>query len=700
MAAAFQLKTYVEVLANMFATAKTLLGADIDLNRGSFLRTIFEVCALQDADQYVQMARLLDLTSLDNAKGDDLDRKAQEYGSDIFTSLRRKAAKTSITDITVSDGAVLTVSRFLTNYAKGVTTFDVATGTGTGFPASGNVVLERGTEREEKVIFTRVGDTFTLLSPAQTQFAHKIGGEVLLVAVKSTLASGVLIGGSSATLATGTGAAWASSGSAIFERDTARREILTFTRVGDVLTLGGTFSFDHAADSDVTQATNGSDRTIALGTSVYAPATEGTRQVSFTTIEAGSLLDGDLTSDLIQVESDSVGLDTRVGSNTITQFGTAPFANAVVTNPLPATRGAEREEDDDYRFRIRDFIQSLSRATPLAIQTLTAGLRDESSNQEVAFTQVVEPVSPGESLLYISDGSTTFALDQEIFLGRDVIIGVAEDGDRRGRLSKYAPFAKVTNPVSSRTPRLFISNERGVATSVGVDFLEDTSKALTPGAFVGQYLKTDDDQFYEITANTAIRYTLDAGGATPSLGSYSVIDFTANPLEPDVDFAFNEATGDLELDETLALVENDSLVAADDNASPGVGAYTHTLGLGAYVQRKVNGDPTDFENFPGIRAAGTKVRVVAPTIVSPSFQIQVVADRGVSDAELAPIVTVLVVTYVNSLGIGENVVRSEIVRIVKSVTGVSDVAVVFPTNNVVVLSGQMARITEDYVTIL
>jgi hypothetical protein len=245
---------------------------------------------------------------------------------------------------------------------------------------------------------------------------------------------------------------------------------------------------------------------------------------------------------------------------------------------------------------------------------------------------------------------------------------------------------------------LFQSEERGSATSVGVNFLEDNTKSLTVNAYTGMYLKTDDDQFFEILSNTAIRYTLDAGGATPSLGSYAVIDLAADPLEPGVDYIFNESTGDLEL--VTALEEHDCLIAADDNASPGVGAYTYTEGLGATVQRAVNGDPADLETYPGLKATGTKILVLAPVVVSPTLQIRVVAAGGFSDADLEDAVQALVQTYVNSLGIGDNVILSEIIRLVKAIPGVADVVMVSPTSNVTVPQGQLARITDANVVVL
>ena len=185
---------------------------------------------------------------------------------------------------------------------------------------------------------------------------------------------------------------------------------------------------------------------------------------------------------------------------------------------------------------------------------------------------------------------------------------------------------------------------------------------------------------------------------TPSLGSYSVFNFGSAPLTPGVDFQFNEATGDVEL--TNPLLDHDGLVAAADGASLSVGAYTYSTGLAAYVQKSVNGDPTDFLNFPGVRAAGTKVVVQAPTIIAKSFVIKVVAARGFTDAVLTPSVLTAVQSYVNSLGIGDGPVLSEIVKLVKLLPGVADVIILSPSSNPSVPPGTLMRIGDTDIEVV
>lgn len=772
MAQAFRLKTQPEILLAMLMQARGELDAtgngDVSLDVGSVWRTFLEICAESDADQYIQIGKIPKLFSIFTAKGNDLDLRMVDYGSDVFSEMKRLPANTSISGIAVGDGTFTALS-FLTNdIDRNSTAFSVDFGDGAGYASSGAVVLEQGTTREETIIFTRIFDIFTVIFPLTgVANAHPQGGTVRAIAIRSFLQSALFIGNTSIILPTGTGSAWQLSGSVVIDQGTVSEEKKAFTRVGDTLTVAAV-TFGHPIGTSLIQSTFGSDRNISVGQICFVPATATSREIDFRVSQVGAkLLDGSFISNLITVESADVGVATRVGSNTITKWASPPFTGATVTNPIAATRGRNREEDSDYVQRAINVLQSLSNATPLATTTKISGVTDPITGAQVAFAQIVEPVSPGMSLLYITDGSSNFALSQSVFAGRDVLISDAEAGDRRGRLNQFGPFVVATALVS---PRLFVSFQRGTATAVGSNTLTDGTKTFGVNFYTGAFLKADDNTFYRITSNTGTTFTLAAGGATPSLGVYSVVDFgtfpqisstttavgvgtltdstqtmTVNahtgkwitasdgvswlvlsntatvftlqttavptpaagayrltsgnptPLVPGVDYLFNQTNGDVELVLSKALVVNDSLIAASDGSNPAVGAYTYTTGLGAYVQRLVNGDSTDFTTFPGIRADGTQVLVTAPITISNTFTLQVIAARGFSDSDIVPNVQVAVETYVNSLGIGENVLVSEIIRVVKSLVGVADVKLIDPTANITVPAGAIMRISASNV---
>jgi len=702
MTTALRFLTAPEVLANMFAHVKspTGLGSDADLLPGSATRTTLECAALSDAAIYVQMSRLLNLFSLDKCRGDDLDQRAVEIGSDILTFLRRRPAQTSVADIIVGNGTFLQNTTFSADVDYGSATFNVVNGA--GFPTSGALTISAGTANEEDLIYTRVGNVFAVVLSGLTSTvlrrSHAAGEPVVSVSIRTTLAALVNIGDTVAHLFTGTGAAWNASGVVIFDRNQGTQEKIAFTRSGDTLTLLTPAVFAHALGAVVIQGTDGTDHAIPTGAQPFVPPTVSSAQVNFTVTQAGTLFDGDFVSGLIPVQSVLVGSATRVGSNQITKWtGVGPFIGATVTNPASATRGVDREGDDDFRQRLKDFLQSLSRGTPLAITTFVKGLQDPDTGASVAFVQIVEPVLPGRSILYITDGTLAFSLAQQPFLGRDVIISDASAGDARGKLGTYGPPYNYSTsaPVA---PRLFssLNTVRGVSTSVGFNFLEDTAQTMTPNAFVGMWLKTVDNQFRQIASNTAVRFIFTTGDS-PSAGSYSVYDFTT-PLTPGTDFQFNQSTGDLEL--TTLLATHDGLVAASDGASPSLGAYMYSSGLAAFVQRSVNGDPADFNDFPGYRAAGTQVLVAVPTTQAFAFVILVVPARGFTVTQLTSSVQVAVETYVNALGIGADVLVAELIAVIMALPGVANTQVITPAADVSVPSGTLVRITDSNVTVV
>lgn len=667
---------------------------------GSSTRVILECAALSDADQYVQMSRLLNLFSLDKCRGDDLDQRAIEIGSDVLTSLRRNPANTSVSSIVVGNGTVLRTTAVAGDVTFGSPTFAVVDGS--AFPTSGAVTINVGAPNEEDLVYSRSGNVFTVVlsgaSSTVLRRSHASGEAVASVSIRSTLAATVNVGALSATLLAGTGSAWAGSGTVIFDRSASTQEKIAFTRSGDVLALGAAATFAHAAGSVVIQGTDGTDHAIPTGSQPFVPPTASSAQVNFTVTQGGTLFDGDFVSGLIPVRSVLAGAGTRVGARQITQWTTPPFALATVTNPASATRGAEREEDDDFRQRLKNFLQSLTRGTPLSIATFVKGLTDPETGAQVAFVQLVEPVLPGRSLLYITDDTPAFSLGQQPFLGRDVIISDAAVGDARGKLSTYGPPYNYSTsaPVA---PRLFSSagTVRGQSTSVGVNFLEDTTQSMTANAFAGMQLKTVDNVFRQISSNTAVRFVLSAGDS-PSSGSYSVYNLMGSPLAPGVDFNFNQSTGDLEL--AVPLVSHDGLVAASDGGSPSLGAYLYASGLAAFVQRSVNGDPADFNNFPGYRASGTQVLVAVPTQIAQPFVVTVIPASGFAVAQLVSPIQVAVETVVNAHGIGVGPRNSDLIVAIKAVPGVDDVFVVSPPSNISVPSGTLLRITDANVSLV
>lgn len=129
------------------------------------------------------------------------------------------------------------------------------------------------------------------------------------------------------------------------------------------------------------------------------------------------------------------------------------------------------------------------------------------------------------------------------------------------------------------------------------------------------------------------------------------------------------------------------------------GEYEWYEGLIGEAQKVVDGDPADRTNYPGYRAAGTQVFVIAPTVYQQIVTASVTIEEGyVADAVLEKAKSAIN-RYINGLGINGDVVFSELVHQVQSVAGVYDVVFTSPTANVVIGEGELARVQPDNISL-
>jgi len=154
----FAPRTFTVIMKDMLATllANTPL---TDVNYGTIWTTMLEAAATEDDEQYFQMLEIIRGYSLDTVEGSDLDARAAEY------SLTRVTAAAASTTVTLGDSAFVKV---VTNVYAGLPgalagSMAINGDVATGFPASGSVILGRGTTNVEKVPYASV-----------TQFANYV----------------------------------------------------------------------------------------------------------------------------------------------------------------------------------------------------------------------------------------------------------------------------------------------------------------------------------------------------------------------------------------------------------------------------------------------------------------------------------------------------------------------------------------------
>ncbi len=159
-----------------------------------------------------------------------------------------------------------------------------------------------------------------------------------------------------------------------------------------------------------------------------------------------------------------------------------------------------------------------------------------------------------------------------------------------------------------------------------------------------------------------------------------VISLNAAPQTEGTDYTLNPANGQLKF---LTPLTTFDLVKAD---------YTYWDGLIQEVQKVIDGDAADRENCRGYRAAGVLVRVMAPQVVQMVLTANIVVLQGWSQTDVATKVEAAVSSYINSLGISEDVVLNEIKERAMAVPGMYDIAITAPMANRVILDNQIARI--------
>lgn len=110
----------------------------------------------------------------------------------------------------------------------------------------------------------------------------------------------------------------------------------------------------------------------------------------------------------------------------------------------------------------------------------------------------------------------------------------------------------------------------------------------------------------------------------------------------------------------------------------------------AEVQAVIDGDGT--EDNPGYRAGGVNVVVKSPSVISQNITMTVTVLIGVDVEQLRTDVIDAVTSYVNTLGVGNDIIYNEIVASVMGVYGVVDVDLTEPSANVSIAATQVGRV--------
>jgi uncharacterized phage protein gp47/JayE len=224
------------------------------------------------------------------------------------------------------------------------------------------------------------------------------------------------------------------------------------------------------------------------------------RTTSGFTINSGdpSVLTGHTTgqdSSPIPIQSLLLGETNNVSANTIIKFANKPIGIDSVINLSDTLLGKDKESDDQYRKRIKGYINSLVRSTPNAMENAVLGLYDSITGSVILFSKLIEDiVNLGNCILYIDDG-TGYAQSTEEILGENVTYGLA--GPPANSAVGGETYLFLDNiAINEDAPFTLTSSIRGVLIK-DVDFYYDSSRgqinfitALSAGEVItGDYTK-------------------------------------------------------------------------------------------------------------------------------------------------------------------------------------------------------------------
>jgi uncharacterized phage protein gp47/JayE len=167
----------------------------------------------------------------------------------------------------------------------------------------------------------------------------------------------------------------------------------------------------------------------------------------------------------------------------------------------------------------------------------------------------------------------------------------------------------------------------------------------------------------------------------------TVISDDRGTLTNGAEFTVNEANGQFNFDPPLATGEQ---VTAD---------YTYFTGLIAEVQKVIDGDENDETNYPGIRAGGTRVTVLAPTVLQQVIDISLTIADGFDTTATRNAVKAAVTAYVNGQGISGDILRNDLIERIMGVDGVYNCTLNTPAADVLLLDDQLPRVTASNVTV-
>ena len=620
-----------------------------DFNVGSVIRTILEVMAIEDAEQYFQMFSILESFFLRSASGAALDERAKEYNMVRLTA-------------SASTGEVVFIN---TNLKRSYLIQDVVAG--------------------DAVIFVQDATVFPA-DPFYIQLGE--GGQLERVNI-----TGVDAASGSLTIDPAT--------PLLYSHSAASTGIDEVDNLSSLVTL-----WDSVQPAKI----------IPTGITLRAEPTNVTFSVECLTMEVGLHPTGYFLSNPVKVKSSNIGVQTNVPPRRLNEIsGGAPYSGASVVNMAAISGGRSAETDPEFRDRIRQSISKLAKGTPAALASAIIGT--STSSQTISRARIVEDFThtivdnPGYATVYayVDDASVNFKPDEETTISSTLSIAAGGGATKLVLNSPGFPVATVSNKVyiiidpNGAAP--FITTY-SAADGVNLLGLSPSTVGVTPaGTTISECeaisLSTEDGQKYYQTNKFPIGddgLTLFLIPPLASLGAATKLT-QLMPGFPKTyvpgsgviveDFILNEAVGQIEFFDAKIPLEGSQLFAIYEN-------YT---GLIKEAQLVVDGNLSDLTTYPGVRSAGVKVLVRPAKRSSVDVTVELSVDTALTNiANASFLVRQALISYINNLDIGEDVIVSEMIERSMGILGVTNCKIINPADDFAINHDSVAY--ADDITVL
>lgn len=314
----------------------------------------------------------------------------------------------------------------------------------------------------------------------------------------------------------------------------------------------------------------GGNRPVPVNTVVLSPSNGLVPNNQYTVTQSAVILDGAVSVANVPITAFLPGSVGNVAANTITQFASAPFPNATVTNPTPTSGGTDPSTEDQIRTQILNQLASIGLGTATAIKNSVIGISATDEAATIASDNLVSNFD-GSSTLFIDTGGSKPYEAKTAGVAIEHIVDAAVGGEDFFQLATggtQAPIAKAFLQSVNGSP-FAITGGMVLAVTVGEVTTEHTfltSDFQAPGAATA----------YEICASINGDSKLNFEATTAGSGTYVVIRSISEshesiqvttPASPTVVNANNYFEFPTTLNETLRLYKNGNLLSEDGNTA-------------------------------------------------------------------------------------------------------------------------------------